>query len=171
MSIFLKFVVYISSLAIVMLSIIYGRDITFEEQLPIYDGLRTTSAIVFAIMGAWIALIYPGKLSQLLSPGGHEIKDIEHTRKLFKPMIYSTAILIIVIGIAFLVPLAKQISLLGPYKKIFRSISFGMLAVLTLMQIWSIILTLIPGDKIQDELTEEQLRRRIIGRMRPKDRK
>src|SRR5690625_7087270 len=50
------------AVGLIIFSVIFGGKVTFNEQMPIYDGLRNTSAIIFAVMGAWIALLYPGKL-------------------------------------------------------------------------------------------------------------
>ncbi|MCH8498605.1 MAG: hypothetical protein LAT63_09005 [Marinobacter sp.] len=154
---------------IIISSVVLGGKVTFNEQMPIYDGLRNTSAIIFAVMGAWIALLYPGKLSQAFGkkPYKEKADDIEQINRLFRPMIYSTIILMVVIGVSFAVPMAKQISYLHPYKEIFRAASFGAIASLTLLQFWSIILTLVPGDTIKDDLDDIRSREEMLERMRP----
>lgn len=37
----------------------FGRKVPFAEQWPMYEGLRTTAAIIFGVIGAWLAIIYP----------------------------------------------------------------------------------------------------------------
>ncbi|MET4163797.1 hypothetical protein ABIE61_003663 [Marinobacterium sp. MBR-111] len=150
-----------------------GSGISFKEQMPIYDGLRNTSAIIFAVMGAWIALLYPNKLSQAFGkkPYKEKAEDIEEINRLFRPMIYSTTILMVVIAMSFIVPLAKQISYLHQYKEVFRAISFGSIAFLTLLQFWSLILTLVPGDSIKDDLDEIRAREEMLERMKPNRKK
>lgn len=168
MSIYLKLVLSLLVAITVVFSFVLGRGISFSEQMPIYDGLRNTSAIIFAVMGAWIALIYPRKLSQAFGrkPYDEKKKDIDDINRLFKPMVYSTIILIIVVGMAFIVPLGKQISSLHPYKDIFRSISFGSIAALTILQFWSLILTLVPSDEIKDSVDDVREREKILERMK-----
>ena len=124
-------------------------------------------------MGAWIALLYPNKLSQAFGkkPYKEKAEDIEEINRLFRPMIYSTTILMVVISISFIVPLAKQISYLHQYKEVFRAISFGSIAFLTLLQFWSLILTLVPGDSIKDDLDGIKAREEMLERMKPNRKK
>lgn len=168
MSIYLKIILGAMVAITVVLSIVLGKGISFSEQMPIYEGLRNTSAIIFAVMGAWIALLYPSKLSQAFGrkPYDEKKKDIDDINRLFKPLIYSTIILIVVVGISFIVPLGKQISYLHQYKDIFRSISFGSIAILTILQFWSLILTLVPGDEIKDSVDDVREREKILERMK-----
>lgn len=153
---------------IVILSVKFGGQIPFKDQLPIYDGLRNTSAIIFAVMGAWISILYPNKLSAAFSKAANPNKkaEIEDIKRLFKPMIYSTIILMIVICMSFIVPLAKQITFLLTYKETFRAISFTIITTLSIIQLWSLILTLLPGDSIKDDLDKQQARDELINRMR-----
>ena len=169
----IRLLFFIAAAGIIISSVFLGGKITFKEQMSIYDGLRNTSAIIFAVMGAWIALLYPGKLSQAFGqkPYKEKANDIEQIKRLFRPMIYSTVILMIVIGVSFGVPLAKQISYLHPYKEFFRAASFGVIAFLTLLQFWSIILTLIPGDTIKDDLDDIKSREEMLERMKPSRKK
>lgn len=165
----IRLIFTVSAAGIIISSIVLGGGITFKEQMPIYDGLRNTSAIIFAVMGAWIALLYPGKLSQAFGKKPYKEKenDIDQIKRLFRPMIYSTIILMVVIGVSFGVPLAKQISFLHPNKEVFRALSFGVIALLTLLQFWSIILTLVPGDAIKDDLDDLKSREEMLERMKP----
>lgn len=173
MNIYLKIALGIIVTIIIVLSIVLGKGISFSEQMPIYEGLRNTSAIIFAVMGAWIALLYPGKLSQVFGrkPYDEKKKDVDDINRLFKPLIYSTIILIVVVGVSFIVPLGKQISYLHQYKDIFRSISFGSIATLTILQFWSLILTLVPGDEIKDSVDDAREQEKILERMKPNRKK
>lgn len=169
MNIYIKIVGVIIFVGIVVASALLGKHIPFKEQMPIYDGLRSTSSIIFAVMGAWIALLYPSKLSKAFGKKAYDEKkdDIEQTNRLFRPLIYSTVILMVVISMSFVVPLAKQIESLLQYKEIFRSLSFAIIGLLTFVQFWSLILTLIPGDSIKDDLDEVKQREEMLNRMRP----
>ncbi|TVL35309.1 hypothetical protein [Shewanella xiamenensis] len=169
MNIYIKIVGIIIFICLVLASLILGRHIPFAEQIPIYDGLRNTSSIIFAVMGAWIALLYPSKLSKAFGKKAYDEKedDIEQINRLFRPLIYSTFILMVVISVSFIVPLAKQINYFIQYKEFFRAISFAIIGSLTFIQFWSLILTLIPGDSIKDDLEEVKQREEMLNRMRP----
>lgn len=166
---FVKVIAYLLSLILLVAAFYLGGGVPFKEQMLVYDGLRNTSAIIFAVMGAWIALLYPKKLSQAFGKKPYEDKvdDINQIDRLFKPMIYSTGVLVVVIGMSFAVPLAKQVSLLVEHREVFRSISFSMIAALTILQFWSLILTLVPGDSIKDDLEEIRSKEEMLERMRP----
>jgi len=170
---YFKFLAISLLLVIIGSSLWLGGGIPFSEQMPIYDGLRTTSAIIFAVMGAWIALLYPSTLSKAFGKKPFEEKsdDIEQINRLFKPMLYSTGVLITVIGVAFIVPLAKQIEFLHLYKEFFRAISFSVIGALTYIQFWSLILSLIPSDSIKDDLDGINKRNEMIERMKPGNKK
>lgn len=164
----IKIIAYTIFIVIVFLSVKLGDKIPFKDQLPIYDGLRNTSAIIFAVMGAWISILYPNKLSTAFSKVDKSNKktEIEDIKRLFKPMIYSTIILMIVICMSFIVPLAKQVSFLLAHREIFRAISFTIITTLSTIQLWSLILTLLPSDSIKDDLDNQQARNDLINRMR-----
>lgn len=169
MNIYMKIVGAIIYIGVIIISIYFGKYIPFKEQMPIYDGLRNTSSIIFAVMGAWIALLYPSKLSKAFGKKAYDDKkdDIEQINRLFRPLIYSTMILMVVISMSFFVPLIKQINYLHQYKEIFRSLSFAIIGSLTFVQFWSLILTLTPGDSIKDDLDEVKQREEMLNRMRP----
>ncbi len=163
------------AIIIVGISIVYGGGVAFSEQMPIYDGLKVTSSIIFGVMGAWIALVYPSKLALVFgdNPFAEKKQAIEEIKLLFKPMIYSTMILIVIIFMSFFVPLARQIVYLQQYKECFRALSFGFLAFLSLLQLWSLVLTLIPGATLKRDVDSVHERGEMIDRMKPtrKDKK
>lgn len=173
MSIYTKWGLWLLFLIVISVAFYFGNKVPFSEQMPIYDGLRNTSAIIFAVMGAWLALIYPSKLEKAFgkSSAEYEPEELEQINRLFKPMIYSTVVLMVVITMAFIVPLAKQVPVLVENKCLFRALSFSMIGGLTFLQFWSLILTLIPGDSIKDDIEGRNRRKEMIDRMAPKNRK
>lgn len=156
-------------LALIVGSIWFGREIAFTEQMPIYEGLRTTSSIIFAVSGAWITILYPEKLSKAFGKKvfSEPEEDLGQINKLFKPLLYSTVVLAFVIIVSFIVPLARHIAILLQYKEIFRSISFCIIGILTCLQLWSLILTIIPTDLIKDDLDGARARQQMLNNMRP----
>lgn len=126
----------------------FGGGVPFQEQWPLYESLRNTSAIIFGVMGAWIAIIYPNILSKTYSKEKpDEAKnEAEKINRLISPMIYATSIVAIVLIIGLLAPIAKRIPILIQQQFILRSLSFSLFGVLTIAQLWSLILTLVPND-------------------------
>ena len=148
---------------------IFGGNVTYAEQWPIYEGLRNTSSIIFAVMGAWLAILYPSKLAMIFEKkdGIYKINEIQEVRRLIAPLIYSTLVLAFVMIVALITPIAKQFEYVIIHKKTFQGISFVTLGLLTLIQLWSLILSLIPNDCIKQDLDTIQNRGEIIEKMRP----
>ena len=42
----------------------YGKNVSYSDQKDILDSLKDTASIIFAILGAWIAVIYPKDLQK-----------------------------------------------------------------------------------------------------------
>lgn len=148
----------------------YGQNIPFEKQWSLYDSLRNTSAIIFGVMGAWIALIYPEALSSILDKSKNsetqdKSKDIE---KLLSPLLYSTVILASVLLVGIFAPIIKQIPLFTSNYRLVRGISYAFLGFLTLFQLWAVILTLLPADIAKRNLNQlqgkKEVRKRLLSR-------
>ena len=41
-----------------------GREIGLADQWPYFEALRTTSSIIFGVMGALLAIVYPEVVKQ-----------------------------------------------------------------------------------------------------------
>jgi Na+/H+-dicarboxylate symporter len=148
----------------------FGQNIPFEKQWPLYDALRNTASIVFGVMGAWIALIYPEALSELLgrtlkSETTNKAKEIH---KLLLPLIYSTLILIAVLLIGILAPIVQQVSLFIVYSRMIRGISYAFLGMLTVLQLWAVLLTLLPAHVVKQNIDslqrKQETRQRLLSR-------
>lgn len=131
----------------------YGRNITFEKQWPLFEALRTTSAIIFAVVGAWMAIVYPEKIKSPFKKTYNE-SGFESSR-LLTPIANSTFILIIVLIIGIFAPIVRQISP-EEYHESSRGISYGILFILTFWQIWTVIATLIPADAIKNKIEKDE---------------
>ena len=55
----------------------FGKDVPYQDLSDIFDSLKDTAAIIFAILGAWIAVIYPKDLKAIFHVNNS--KDIEAT--------------------------------------------------------------------------------------------
>ncbi|MBE2895189.1 hypothetical protein [Spirabiliibacterium falconis] len=146
-----------------------GDRITFSDQWPLYESLRTTAAIIFAVVGAWFAIVYPEKLKSPFKGGiiDNQSSDARF-RALFSPIVHSTAILCIILFIGILAPIMKQIPALLEYKNYMRAISFGFLCILTFWQIWTVFITLIPADIIKNQAEIEKNRQKNIDHLMSK---
>lgn len=69
------FIVKCASVGLLVLALIYGRNIRFSEQWPLFEALRNTAAIIFAVIGAWAAIIYPERLKIAFEENGKVEKN------------------------------------------------------------------------------------------------
>lgn len=155
-------------LAAVAVGFIYGREVPFEEQWPLFEALRTTSAIIFAVVGAWLAIVYPERLRLTLSPtADHQAKQSPNNIGiLLSPIVNSTVVLCIVLLLGVLAPLLKRADLVEMYLAESRGISYALLVALTLWQAWTVILTLIPADLLLSRSNQEHKRRDVLEGLR-----
>lgn len=126
---------------------IFGQNIKFLSQWPLYEALRNTAAIIFAVVGAWLAIIYPEKLRMSLrSAQGEAGEDSPNFRLLLTPAVSSAVILIIVLGVGVAAPLLKQIPTVLDHAEMLRGISFGLLVFLTVWQMLIVVVAILPVD-------------------------
>ncbi len=141
----------------------FGQDIHLKEQLQIYEGLRNTSAIIFGVMGAWLAILHPDVLKNIFikEKGNISSKDRETIKLLLAPIVISTFVLLIVLVVPLLVAIGKTISYFTQHAKIFRGVSFALLIFLTVIQIYTLILSLVPSDMLQRILQKKEVEENI----------
>ncbi len=145
-----------------------GQKVPFAVQWPMFEALRTTAAIIFAVIGAWMAIIYPERLKlSFKDPSATTPGKADAAGELFTPVINSTSILVIVLGIGVVAPLVKTIGLPGPVA-IWRGVSYAILIALTLWQIWTVMLTVDPADRIKSFMSKELRHQRNVEAYRNK---
>lgn len=136
-----------------------GARVPFAQQWPLYEALRNTAAIVFAVVGAWLAIVYPERLKFGL--GSHREGEkvaggAGKVGRLLIPVVHSTVILAVVLLVGLLAPLVREFPIVREHVEIFRACSYVLLAALTLLQVWTVILTLLPASDLQTNVAEEE---------------
>lgn len=155
------------SLVMVAIAAWFGRDVSFEEQWPLYEALRTTAAIIFAVVGAWLAIVYPDRLRLSLGSEPAEARPAnQRFNDLFTPIANSTIILCIVLFIGVLAPILRQVPFLVEHAGWARTFSFMLLMALTLWQLFTVVLTLVPADALKSQADQESARRAYISSLR-----
>ena len=107
-------------------------------------------------LGAWVAIAFPERL-RLLSGQKSNGSGAGNRRflDLFAPVIHSTAILCIVLLVGLAAPVIKGLVTDVMVIEFLRRSSFGLLAVLTLWQVWTVVLTLIPADELKSAMDRD----------------
>ncbi|QJQ03793.1 hypothetical protein C798_27180 [Herbaspirillum rubrisubalbicans Os34] len=136
----------------------FGRGIPFGQQWPLFEALRNTAAIIFAVVGAWLAIIYPERLRLSFGKKAEGGSSGGNIGLLLVPAVYSTIILVILLFIGITVPMLKQIPYLLEHIEICRGISFAVLTALTIWQAAIVIMTIDPADMVKDSADREAAR-------------
>ncbi len=158
-----KLLACIGSLAIVILAFWLGQRVPFEDQWPLYEAIRTTASIIFAVVGAWLAIIYPDRLKlSFRQPTGAKVSNGGNMARMFTPIVHSTAILCLVLLIGIIAPLLKRIDFLLAHIEVMRSLSYGTLAILTLWQLWTVVLSLVPADIVASKANHDERHKKTI---------
>lgn len=146
----------------------FGRHVPVAEQWPMFEALRTTAAIIFAVIGAWMAIIYPEKLKLSFRQPKVAVQIDAATStgwgQLFTPVVHSTLILSVVLLLGITVPALKHAGLNVPVA-CWRGTSYGLLVALTLWQLWTVLLTLVPADKIKASFDSTDARAATLAGM------
>jgi hypothetical protein len=145
----------------------YGQAIPMEGQVPIFEGLRDVASIIFGVMGIWISILCPGILEKLFKKRTADLSDDEMRAvyKLFFPLVSSTLIIGVVLGLAVLNPVLKQVPVLLAHREVCRGISFAMVAILSFIQGWSLLVSLVPADAIKRELDRHKSRTALLNHL------
>lgn len=126
----------------------FGRGIPLSEQVTRYDSLLAVSSIVIAVVGIWVAIIYPEQLKVSKSLNTQDSENYDRFIELLMPIIYSTTILLILLLLGVIIPILKQTSFFDNYPLLFQGFSYGTITLLTIFQAYSLVLTFLPIDTI-----------------------
>jgi len=63
-----------------------GREISIERQEPLFESLLGIATIVFGIMGAWVAIVYPDSLKKVFEKRQNISELSNRVQRLFLPL-------------------------------------------------------------------------------------
>jgi hypothetical protein len=148
-----------------------GKNVSFAQQWPLFEALRNTASIIFAVVGAWLAIIYPERLKMSFGRGKVDPTNGNGPSMglLLTPAVHSTIMLVIILLVGVTAPLLKQIPQVIAHVELFRGLSFSILIALTLWQAAIVVMTLFPAEMVlttsQHEKAAAEIKSRF-GRLR-----
>lgn len=146
----------------------FGQNVPFASQWPLFEALRTTASIIFAVVGAWFAIIYPERLKKSFKGGGTDSDaNGRGITRLFTPIVHSTAILASVLIIGVAAPLLKQLTFVVEHKEFFRGVSYFVLVCLTLWQLLTVLYSLIGPDMVKRHNSAQERAREAANSVLP----
>lgn len=134
----------------------YGQCISFSNQWPLYEALRNTASIIFAVVGAWLAIVYPDRFR--LSLGAGESKAAAPSKSmglLLLPAVHSTILLVVLLLAGVMAPILKQMPFALDNLELFRGLSMSFVCALTCWQVVIVIMTLFPAEALQSQTARE----------------
>jgi hypothetical protein len=148
-----------------VLASVVGVWIPFSDQWPFFEALRTTSAIVFGLMGAWIAIVYPDTLSNIFAKRLSEAdRNLERVQRLRQALALSFGILLLLLAIGPLSLALRAAPFSSTVRLTMRGVAFGALTTLTIVQMWAALLAIAPSVDL------ENYARRLLSREKMKSR-
>jgi len=163
--VFFKGLIALIALAAVIAGGWFGRVVPFAEQWPVFEALRTTASIIFAVIGAWLAIIYPDRLKLSFRSEAEHTESATGIGQLFTPVVHSTLILCVILVIGAVAPIAKRIDVphIDVPIEVMRGGCYGLLVALTLWQLWTVVLTLVPADRVKSFVDGEDRRATAVA--------
>lgn len=117
---------------------------SFEDYKDMLNTLVSISSIIFAIIGAWIAIVYPKAIESIV---GNQLNflslsesdsNADYLADLVEILMVSAVVLISVLFFQFLSPILKILFSGFEYKVFVKFFGFVFLSTLTFLQIYSI---------------------------------
>ena len=133
----------------------FGGKITYTSQWPLYDALRSTASIIFAVIGAWLTILYPDEIKRIFKRRGSTrgVKS-ESIELLVTNIQYSTFILASIIMVGIVGQILHHVQWALQHTELLRRISFGFLGFLTFIQFWTLLMTLAQAEIANNDLEE-----------------
>ena len=144
----------------------FGQNVPMAVQADLFGLLNTTASIVFALIGAWLAIVYPERLRLGLRPGmaATQSHGGDNVALLLRPARHSTFLIAILLIIGVSVPLLKQLPWAIEHALMLRGVSYALLITLTWWEIGIIFSTLFSTDLMERSAKAEDLQRLLSKR-------
>jgi hypothetical protein len=138
----------------------FGADITLADQWPYFEALRTTTSIVFGVMGALLAVIFPEVLKQGLRATG-ALSGETNLKRVLLPCANSAILLIALVALA---PLFAWVKATTPESAAvpIQQLMFGLFCLLTYWQLAILQMVLLPMDTLLSNTTIAAARNRLL---------
>ncbi len=152
---------------IAMLSTYFLRDnillLSYSSYKETLSALLNISSIIFAIIGAWIAIIYPRAIGRAFR--GKSVTDIsikdantdaDYLSELVEIVMVSAVVLMIVLAIQFSVPILKTIQV-GAWINSIKYSAFFLVFMLTISQLYAVFRVILANYFFLNELRKKNV--------------
>ncbi|WP_199775178.1 hypothetical protein [Pseudoalteromonas sp. T1lg21] len=123
------------------ISFLYKGSVRFSDLQPIISALQNSAAMIFTIMGIWIAYIYPQAMRKVIQPSSEAIfptEDKKRVKLLVGVVILSALTLATLLIGVFIKPFIVKWSFYISYPSIFSFLSIFVISLLVYVQLFCI---------------------------------
>jgi hypothetical protein len=150
-------------IAIAWIGFHFGENIDLEKQWTFYEALRTTTSVVFGILGALLAIVYPEVIKQGLRPSSGVSLSDPDVHRVTDPLAYSALLLVVLVLAA---PVFAWLQSLGFEKKsaellLTNRTAFAVLCALSYGQVCILMAVLNPLGVIVGSVNDSTARARL----------
>lgn len=132
-----------------------GDIISSDRQAELYGSLSTIAGVIFGVMGAWVAIIYPDSLKSINERNNkNSIRYLSTISHLRTSILISTIILAIYLVGSPVVSVIVKFDSYQHHKTWFLRASFCLLLILASLQFWSVILSLVPLGFVESTVAD-----------------
>lgn len=125
----------------------YSIHTSFDFHWKQIESLREIASITFGVFGLWLAVVYPGKLTNILRATSSEVREAEFREisYLFYAMILTSFVIFIILIYGYFALFLSGISLSLVFKGYLKAGSLCLLIVLSIAEIVSVFLAISPA--------------------------
>ncbi|ENX02997.1 hypothetical protein KTI62_06850 [Acinetobacter schindleri] len=137
----------------------------FKDSLSV---LISSSSILFAILGVWIALLYPQEFKDLKSGKQDDSERAKDLKRLVKSMFFCVIIICSILIISYSSIFIKKF-ITNNNIIYFRYFSGIALAIITIVQIYCYLTILLPLTAIDSHLVKKDYQKNLMDKFSPED--
>ena len=136
-----KRLVFLLFVSVIGFGVTFGNRITLDEQISLIEGVKNSAAILFGVVAAWMALVYPEELKNVLK----EADKPQKSARLFKAFYIASVSLLLAICFPACVRIAEKV---GPVslKPLVNRFGFGLVLATVLLQVWVLYLVAVSTE-------------------------
>lgn len=140
------------------------ESFTSDSFISIMGVLLNVAAIVFAIIGAWIAIIYPKAIQSALS--GDSVRDLaeiqetandaNYLSELFQIVLQSALVIILAVSVQVAMPLLRAYEYFGLGIPLIKAIAVSFMVFVSLLQMNAVLIVVEKNFGLLRRLRERQ---------------
>lgn len=150
---FILFIIFILILTIPVF--IFGKQINLDDQYKIIENLKSIFSILFALFGIWIAVCNP------FTSDSEKLEKINFN-KILESLFLCIISLVLIGFIFFFIPIFKQWELFKNHKEVYKGILFLFIYFLTLVQTYTLFISLTPNALIKNFLDRKKASNQLL---------